>query len=957
MEQNWFFAQNGQPVGPVTLDHLRGLAAAGRLTAADLVYHEGLPNWVPAGSVPELFGRPSAAIRATPAPRAAAAAPPARPAAEPAPGPAGTAGAAGLPWLQPLLALPKPVLFGLCGAVGGLVAALLVGELLWALLRPAAVEAGGPSVQLAVAPVAHVYRGGETRVGIKIARRGFDGPVSVAVENAPEGVRAPRPITLAAGRDEGEITVQAAPAAAAGTRRLVVAARGPENLKVGSATGNVELKVIALPPGLRLAVSPQVVLPQGGKNRFTVRLARTNFKGPVRVQFDGGPPGLLPPVEVRDDQDEAQVEVTAPPDTPPGKQRVAVRATAVAGGSAVAAAGAFELEVQARPAPKADVVFVLDLTGSMQFAINGVKDGIRNFVGQLAQEHVDVRIGLVAFRDIEADKEEPYVLLVDGKPFTKDYAAFAEKVRPLVAGGGGDEPESSLQGLALAAKQPFREGAARILVLITDAPPKRHANIPPKTVDESVRDLQEKGITQVHLVVRQRDLRRPPGVVPDPVVAGYWGPFQKTFKGSFFDIQRVAGNPRAFAGILPKLGEEISRITVASLPKLPDAAPPPALPASGSAPELPPASAVPTLGAVQSTQAFAARDRFRLVLAIAFWTAVIAGGISLLILAGQDYYLRHSWPGLGALKALGGGLLAGLVGGAVGQLFFQATSGSAAWEAVSRVVGWGLLGAVIGGAMALVVPNLKWYRGLAGGSAGGVLGALAFLLVSLVVGALLGRWIGAAVLGFCIGLMVALAEMAFRRWWLEVAFGREVRTVTLGAAVVSVGGDERLASVFVQGAPPVALRYWLEGDRVLCEDATTGQAGEVGPGDRRRLGGVTVSVCSPGSAQASGYTLQLAQGKALDLGVGMPLTAEDLPGLEAQGQDGVVALVSRRPGNAQVLVLRNRSRQTWTARRGDGARQAVEPGRGIDLDADLLIDFGGLRGRLRRSAETAAAPR
>src|SRR5262249_30274679 len=155
----------------------------------------------------------------------------------------------------------------------------------------------------------------------------------------------------------------------------------------------------------------------------------------------------------------------------------------------------------------------------------------------------------------------------------------------------------------------------------------------------------------------------------------------------------------------------------------------------------------------------------------------------------------------------------------LGQIFFMLmTSGEAAdstasrpamvavWDAVSRVFSWGLLGALMGAGMALVIPNLKWHRGLLGGVVGGAGGALWFLLGSGRGGAP-GRLFGAAIVGFCIGLMVALAEQLFRRWWLEVAFGaREVRTVTLGTAAISIGGDERAASIYVPGSPGVALR-------------------------------------------------------------------------------------------------------------------------------------------------------
>ena len=46
-----------------------------------------------------------------------------------------------------------------------------------------------------------------------------------------------------------------------------------------------------------------------------------------------------------------------------------------------------------------DVMFVLDVTGSMQLAINGVRDGIIEFAHELETRKLDARVGLVAFRD------------------------------------------------------------------------------------------------------------------------------------------------------------------------------------------------------------------------------------------------------------------------------------------------------------------------------------------------------------------------------------------------------------------------------------------------------------------------------------------------------------------------------------------------------------------------------
>jgi len=48
---NWYYAEAGQQVGPVTEEELLRLADGGRIQADTLVWHEGLPNWQAYGHV------------------------------------------------------------------------------------------------------------------------------------------------------------------------------------------------------------------------------------------------------------------------------------------------------------------------------------------------------------------------------------------------------------------------------------------------------------------------------------------------------------------------------------------------------------------------------------------------------------------------------------------------------------------------------------------------------------------------------------------------------------------------------------------------------------------------------------------------------------------------------------------------------------------------------------------
>jgi hypothetical protein len=64
----WYYAQNNQQLGPVTLEALRGMAASGQLAPDNLVWTQGMPQWLPARTVPEVSGSFASAPAAAPAP-------------------------------------------------------------------------------------------------------------------------------------------------------------------------------------------------------------------------------------------------------------------------------------------------------------------------------------------------------------------------------------------------------------------------------------------------------------------------------------------------------------------------------------------------------------------------------------------------------------------------------------------------------------------------------------------------------------------------------------------------------------------------------------------------------------------------------------------------------------------------------------------------------------------------
>jgi Mg-chelatase subunit ChlD len=122
------------------------------------------------------------------------------------------------------------------------------------------------------------------------------------------------------------------------------------------------------------------------------------------------------------------------------------------------------LEAARRPL-KADVVFVIDTTGSMSDKIEGLLKTCLAFAHELASSSIDYRLGLIGFGDLLL-KEKMSIY-----PPTDKAETFQGWIKELPRTGGGDEPESSLDAVREALRLEFRPDAQKVVILITDAPP------------------------------------------------------------------------------------------------------------------------------------------------------------------------------------------------------------------------------------------------------------------------------------------------------------------------------------------------------------------------------------------------------------------------------------------------------------------------------------------------------
>ena len=160
-----------------------------------------------------------------------------------------------------------------------------------------------------------------------------------------------------------------------------------------------------------------------------------------------------------------------------------------------------------------DIVFVLDVTGSMSDEINAVKNNIIEFTDSLAERGVDYRLGMVTFLDTI---ENVY-------PFTTDAQEFQDRVAEQRAHGGGDTPENSLDALLETTKFPFRANAKRIAIWITDANYHENDNVTSSTKQQVIDALLLNGIT-VHSI-GNTDYK-----------SSYYDPIIQATGGDFYDI-------------------------------------------------------------------------------------------------------------------------------------------------------------------------------------------------------------------------------------------------------------------------------------------------------------------------------------------------------------------------------------------------------------------------------------
>ena len=137
-----------------------------------------------------------------------------------------------------------------------------------------------------------------------------------------------------------------------------------------------------------------------------------------------------------------------------------------------------------------DIVFALDTTGSMAEEIDAAKRTIFAIANTIraTQKNADLRIGLVAYKDSDADSA--YIT----RPFalTRDLDAVYAELAGYTAAGGDDFPELVTVAMTDAIEMQWRPDATKLMFLVGDAWPAVRPGVP--TYDTVARRARERGI-------------------------------------------------------------------------------------------------------------------------------------------------------------------------------------------------------------------------------------------------------------------------------------------------------------------------------------------------------------------------------------------------------------------------------------------------------------------------------
>ena len=151
-----------------------------------------------------------------------------------------------------------------------------------------------------------------------------------------------------------------------------------------------------------------------------------------------------------------------------------------------------------------DIMFIMDLTGSMGIWLTEAKKSVKNIIEEITDNNpgAKIRMSFIGYRDfLDVNEKRQY----DSQEFTENIDEFNNFLSKLDCSGGGDEPEDIVGALRQALNMNWISNA-KYAVLVCDAPchGKQYHNIsydkfsegdPEGKLEDAVKIFYDKGIT------------------------------------------------------------------------------------------------------------------------------------------------------------------------------------------------------------------------------------------------------------------------------------------------------------------------------------------------------------------------------------------------------------------------------------------------------------------------------
>jgi hypothetical protein len=190
--------------------------------------------------------------------------------------------------------------------------------------------------------------------------------------------------------------------------------------------------------------------------------------------------------------------------------------------------------IRFRASASADIVLVIDTTGSMENEIYGLLETSQRFVDELAKKQIDWQIAIVSFGDLNVPGDK-----ILATSFSKKPEVVKKSLRQIPRNdGGANQGESCLEAIVTALNaQGFRQNAIKVFMVMTDEPALQSKQLTAQSVTEK---LLERGVLAF--------------LISEPF--DYFKEMANRTGGEWFQIS----SDTDFLSILDRLGKRVSQI-------------------------------------------------------------------------------------------------------------------------------------------------------------------------------------------------------------------------------------------------------------------------------------------------------------------------------------------------------------------------------------------------------------